>query len=393
MNRNRYSFIKNSRLSLIVVILLIGVSGILLLVGMKKKPIRIGLAAQLTGKQAELGVQERNGALLAVETINVSGGIDGRKIQLVIRDDFGIPEQAKLADRELIESGVAAIIGHATSEQTLAGLEVTNPANIVMIGATASTPELSGLDDYFFRVYPSFKESAQTFAQYIYQQSGIKRMAIIYDDDNTAYAKTYSAIFTDKFQYLGGEIVGEISFSSVTQPDFQPLLLKLHEDNVDGLLIIASDIDTALIAQRTCLMGWQIPLFSSHWAQTETLINNGGQAVEGMKMEQSYTFISQSPTFIDFQSRYQVRFGNAPSFGAALAYDAVMVLREGLEKTEGGSEGLKQALLQIQNFQGLTDTFSFDEFGDVRRPFSLCSIRNGKFVILDPFTSNRLGGE
>ena len=77
-----------------------------------------------------------------------------------------------------------AIIGHATSAQTLAGLKVTNPANVLMIGPTVSTPELSGMDDYFFRVYPSFKNSAQTFAKYIYEINGINRIAIIYDKDN-----------------------------------------------------------------------------------------------------------------------------------------------------------------------------------------------------------------
>ena len=205
-------------------------------------------------RQAELGVQERNGVQLAVEKINASGGIAGRKISLIIHDDLGIPKEAESGDGELIKEGVIAIIGHATSAQTLAGLKVTNPANVIMIGPTVSTPELSGLDDYFFRVHPSFKNSAQAFAKYIYERSGITRMAIIYDKDNLAYSKTYSTIFTDEFQSLGGNITDEVSFSSVTQPDFSPLLSKLRESKAEGLLIVASDIDTALIAQRARLM-------------------------------------------------------------------------------------------------------------------------------------------
>lgn len=390
---NRQNFIKNSWVRFILVVLVIGVPGFFLLGHLEKKPILIGFAAQLTGRQAELGVQERNGVQLAVERINASGGIAGRKIELLVRDDLGLPGQAQNVDRELIKAGVTAIIGHATSAQTVAGLEVTNPAKVVLIGPTVSTPDLSGLDDYFFRVYPSFKNEAQAFAQNIYQRSGITRLAIIYDSDNTTYSKTYSTIFADKFQSMGGKITGEVSFSSAAQPDFSPTLMKLRAKKADGLLIVASDIDTALIAQRTRLIGWQTPLFSSAWAPTETLINNGGQAVEGIKIEQAYAITSQSPTFLDFQARYQARFGHDPSFGATLAYDAASVLAAALEKTGGKPQGLKQALLKTHDFRGLMDIFSFDRFGDVERPLYFSSIRNGKFVILEELTLTQPGGK
>ena len=152
--------INNSWVRLILVVLLIVTLGFFANGCMIKRPILIGFAAQLTGIQAELGVQERNGVQMAVETINATGGVAGRKIELVIRDDRGIPEKAQAADRELIKAGVLAIIGHATSAQTQAGLEVTNPAKVVLLGPTVSTLELSGLDDYFFRIYPSFKDNA-----------------------------------------------------------------------------------------------------------------------------------------------------------------------------------------------------------------------------------------
>ena len=390
---NKQNLVNNSWLRFILVVLLIGTLGYFLQGCINKKPILIGFAAELTGRKAELGVQERNGVQLAVETINASGGVAGRKIELIVRDDHGTPGQAQAADRELINAGVLAIIGHATSGQTVAGLDVTNPAHVVLLSPTVSTPKLSGLDDYFFRVYPSFKDSAQAFAQYTYQRSGINRLAIIYDIDNAAYAETYSTAFADRFQSLGGKIAGEISFSSVTQPDFSPLLLKLRASKAEGLLIIASDVDTALIAQRTRLMDWQIPLYTSAWAQTETLINNGGQAVEGLKLEQSYALTNQSPAFLDFQARYQARFGHAPSFGAAFGYEAALVLALALEKTGGETGGLRHALVEIRDFRGLMDTFSFNRFGDVERPFYLSSIRDGKFVILEKLTETELGGE
>lgn len=361
---------------------LIGIACLLLTSCFSEKPILVGFVAQLTGKQAELGVQERNGVLLAAEQINAAGGVAGRKIELLIRDDSGIPERAKSADEELIKAGVVAIIGHATSGQTMSGLKVTNPAKMVMISPTVSTPGLSGQDDYFFRVYPTFKESSQAFAEYIFKTGGLQRLAIIYDADNTAYAKTYRSMFAEKFTSLGGIIAGEISFASSAQPDFQPLLSQLRNSNADGLLIVASDIDTALIAQRARIMDWQVPLLTSAWAQTETLINNGGNAVEGIKLEQSYALSSQAPSFVEFKANFQSRFGNPPSFGAAFSYEATMVLADALKKTGGSAENLKNALLETHDFQGVNDRFSIDKFGDVQRPFYLSAIQNGKYVIL-----------
>jgi branched-chain amino acid transport system substrate-binding protein len=147
---NKHNFIKNSWLGYILVVILFGTLVFFLKGCIKEKPIIIGFAAQLTGVQAEAGVQERNGVQLAVEKINASGGIAGRKLELCVRDDFGVPDKAKEAESELIKAGAVAIIGHETSAQTLAGLEVTNPAKVILLGPVVSSPELSGFRRLLF---------------------------------------------------------------------------------------------------------------------------------------------------------------------------------------------------------------------------------------------------
>ncbi len=363
--------------------LLIWIAAFVLVNCTGKEPIRVGFVAQLTGVQAELGVQERNGVQWAVEEINAAGGVAGRPIELVIRDDLGTPEGAQVADRELIAAGVVAIIGHATSAQAIAGLAVTNPAHIVMLSPTVTTPELSGLDDYFFRMGYSLVDRARLFAQRVYQGRGLTQVAVIYDSDNSVYSKPYLDAFAAKYQSLGGKLVAKADFSSKARPDFASLVSPLRAGNPGGLLIIAADIDTALIAQRTRLMGWPIPLFTTSWAQTDTLINDGGQAVEGLEVEAANPVNNQTPSYLDFQAHYQTRFGQPPAFGAAQGYESAQVLAVALQKTGGSANGLKQALLSIQNFKGLTDTFSFDKYGDVLRPFHLVAIREGKYVDIE----------
>lgn len=364
--------------------ILIGVCILFFTKSIKQEPIPIGFVADLTGNQAELGVQERNGVQLAIDKINAAGGINGKPIELIIRDDLGTPAGAKKADRELIDLGVAAIIGHATSQQTVAGLQITNPARVLLLSPTTSTPNLGGNFEYFFRVYPTFSDSAKGFAKHIYQNRKLSKLGILYDTDNTAYTTTYRKIFADKYLSVGGTIVGDISFSAAAKVDFNSILGELRANNAEGLLLITSDVDAAMIVQRARLLGWQIPLFASAWAQTATLIHNGGQTVEGMEIEQAYALNSQAPDFLDFKKRYQDRFGQLPSFGATFGYEAAMVLTSALQKTNGKSQGLRQAMLEMKDFKGLIDTFSFNESGDVVRPFYLSVIQDHKFVILEP---------
>lgn len=392
MGKNRFKMKKRLWFYFMVIFLLVGGLAIFLWGNNKNEPIIIGFSAQLTGSQAELGVQERNGVQLAIEKINDSGGIGERKISMIVNDDRGIAKTAEVGDKELIEKGAVAIIGHATTAQTLEGLKATNPSKIIMIGATVSTPELSGIDDYFFRVHPSFKNSAETFAKHIYNSNGITRMAIIYDKDNSSYSKTYSKVFSAKFKELGGNVTDEIMFSSKAQPDFLSILSALQESKSEGLLIIASDVDTALISQRAKLIDKKISLFTSAWAQTETLISNGGKAVEGMEIEQAYNITDKSESFIDFKAKYKARFGNEASFGSAYSYEATLILAEALKRTNGKKDGLKQALLETRDFKGLLDKISIDKFGDVERPYYISTINEGKFKMIHEFTSVNTGG-
>lgn len=353
-------------------------------------PVLIGFSAQLTGSGAELGVQERNGVLLGIHDINAAGGIHGRPVELLIRDDRGTPDGAVAADRDLINNNVVAIIGHATSGQTIAGLTVTEPAGIVMISPTTSTADLSGKDDHFFRVLQSLDNRARGLARHIFHDRNLTRLAVLYDTDNTAYAASYRSKFDEYFRGEGGTVGINVNFSSKTQPDFTPLIGMVRQENPDGLLIIATDSDTAMIAQRSRIMGWNVPLFTSAWAQTATLIINGGPAVEGMELEQSFPMNSQDPAYLTFHEKYTAKYGNVPAFGAVYGYESVQVLAAALRTCHGSSIGLKDALLSIRGFPGLSDTISFDRYGDVQRPSYIGAVRNGTFVDITAIDNGEL---
>jgi branched-chain amino acid transport system substrate-binding protein len=348
-----------------------------------KEPLRVGFVAQLTGVQAELGVQQRNGAELAFEETNGGGGVARRRLELVAADDLGTPDGARAADRELIRAGVVAIIGHATSGQTIAGLAVTEAAGVVMLSPSASSPALSGKKDSFFRIVQTVVNQATRFARRVRDGRGVARLAVLSDGDNAAYSTAYLDAFAAEYQARGGKIVARDHFSSREQQDLSPQLRQLRASAPEGLLIIAADVDTALIAQRTRLMGWTVPLFTSSWAQTETLIANGGQAVEGLEIELISALNSQSPEYLAFSERYRARFGQVPSFGAVLGYEAAQVMAAALRATGGKADALGRALTGIKDFKGVSDTFSIDAYGDAERPIHLGVVRDRRFVSIE----------
>lgn len=347
----------------------------------KSQTIKIGFVAQLTGAQSELGIQERNAVQMAVEEINDQGGIEGRKILLIIKDDVGTEEGAKEAVNQLILEDVVAIIGHATSSQTVYGLEIANKAKKLLISPTASTYDLGGKDDFLLRVVASNKERAEAFAKHISQEKRIEELSVVLDIDNPYYVDPYWEAFKSIYE-KEGKVKKVFTFSSKNQPDFNIIAEMIKNQNSTGVLVIANDYDTAMLAQSLENIDKDFFIFASAWAQTQTLINHGGQAVEGIEVEVVYPQDGDTPNYIAFKDKYIKKFGAEPSFGAVLGYESMTVLRDALKKTGGKEKNLKQAILEIQKFEGLIDYFEMDIYGDVKRPFYFSKIEDGRFITI-----------
>lgn len=362
------------------------ISSILLLVCLsgcvKKPPILIGFAAQLTGKQADLGVQLLNGVQMAVEEINESGGINGRSLELLFEDDFGTPQGAKDAENKLIDQGAIAIIGHVTSDQTLAGYEVAEQREVLLISATAATSELTGKDDYFYRTVVSTDAMGSGFATYIHNDKKIDSIAIVYDEDNKSYSEPLVNSFVSTFQRLSGKITTTIKFSSSQSPDYSIPVEKLKETSTDAVFIIASPYDTALIVQSIDLQTWSPALFTSSWAQGDTLFQTGGKTLEGMEAFIGLDVNDQNPELVKFKTDYKLEFLSDPIFTAMEGYETMQLLAKALIKTNGTPENLGSELVGIQDFVGLTGPVKLDAFGDVLRPLVIQKINGGKFVTI-----------
>jgi len=353
--------------------------GILLAGCSERKPLKIGFVGPLTGRNADLGIAGRDAVMLAVERINDAGGINGRQVQLIIRDDRQDPATAVEVDQELIADGVVVIIGHMTSAMSVAAVPTVNGAQVLMVSPTTSSNELTGLDDHFLRVYPPNSSVARRLAAHARNRLGLKRMAIVYDLANRGHTQGWSSHFRAAFEAMGGRIAVTSTFDSGQRTSFLKLARDIIKQEPDGIFFIANALDTATFCQQLRKLGSRIPVVVSEWSTTDELITHGGSAVEGVSFLQNFDRFSVSRPYLDFKQVYQQRLGREPTFASFFAYEAAQVVFAGLAQSSD-PERLKSFIISQGKFSGLQGDFVIDRYGDAERLQLLMVVKNGRFV-------------
>ncbi|WP_243546414.1 ABC transporter substrate-binding protein [Pseudodesulfovibrio tunisiensis] len=341
-------------------------------------PILIGFSGQLTGKNAILGVHGRNGAQLAVETINKAGGINGRPLKLLAHDDGNTPEGAVQADGKLIQAGVVAIIGHMTSSQALAASDFLAQHNVVMISPSVTTTLLTQKKDFFFRLMNDNSHQAGELADYARFALDMETAITVADIDNKSYTYTFTDEFSQAFLKIGGKTLTRLDFSS-KNPNWPALVRTIIQKKPDGVVISSSAKDAAALIAHMNSQGATSQYLSGGWAYTDDLLTYGGEFVEGMVLSLDYAPDNPDPDFIRFKVSYRNRFGSMPNFAAAFSYEAVLALAKALELNGAKREGLAEALMEQGVTNGIVSDFRFDEYGDVQRNMFIIAVQEGNF--------------
>lgn len=345
-------------------------------------PYKVGFIAGLSDRVADLGIAGRNGAMLAIERQNQAGGINGRQLQLLVRDDRQDPEAAIAGVKALLEEEVELIIGPMTSAMSVATLPLMNQRQVVLLSPTATANQLTAKDDYFIRVIQDTDIYARRNADYRYRAQGARRVAVAYDTRNAAYSEGWLGSFKTAFEALGGKVVLQLPFYSSDQLHFTQLAQQLVAAEPDAIQIISGAVDAALLIQQIRKLDPRLPLATSEWAATEKLIELGGTAVNGVVMAQFFDRQSQHPYYLDFKSAFVKRFGHEPGFAELAAYDAAQVALQALAQRQG-NETLKQAILRIGRFRGGQGEVHIDRFGDAQRENHITRIERGQFLLTE----------
>lgn len=345
-------------------------------------PIVIGYMGGTSGRVADLGVSGRNGTMLAVEQANAEGGINGRPIELLLWDDQQDPDRARKGMRTLIDNGIVALIGPMTSAMGVSIVDIANEARLPVIGGTVTTSDLTGKDDYFFRVLTTAPPSAMRLSSFLRRNTEIERVAVVYDSSNSAYSESWLSGFSDHWTGAGGEIIDTVSFESSPDVNLSLLAQSLLKDNPDGVALIVNSVDAAILIKEIRQQSPGTRLFTAEWAGTDRLLTMAGRYAEGVIVTQYFNLNSEKPSYLAFSEIYRQRFKQQHGYPAVTTYTSTQVLLEALRKN--AETDLKKTILSMSGFQAVLGVVEFDQYGDSKAGSFISEVKNGQYEVIGP---------
>ena len=345
------------------------------------EPITLGFVGGISGRGADLGIAARDAVQLAVELRNQAGGVGGRLVSLVMKDDEQSTEVAQRVTRELLQQGAVGIVGPITSTMAKAIVPIVDEAKVMVISSSATTDELTGKDDYLYRVNMSTAEAATQIAQYHLKERPLGPLVAAYDLSNRSYSERWLNAFRTTYEKGGGEVRKAVGFESSSETAFVQVAQDLLATPAKGLLIVANSMDTALLCQQIRKLGSHLPIIVSGWAGTERLLELGGKSVEGVMVAQNFDRESTAPPYQAFRKAYRERFHREPGFSGTMAFDAANILMEVLAR-QPDPKRVKETLRAAPRFEGVQEPILFDQFGDVIRQIHMSVVRDGQFVVI-----------
>jgi branched-chain amino acid transport system substrate-binding protein len=333
------------------------------------KPVRIGLIGPFTGASADFGLPMRNGAQLAVDEINASGGYMGRQIELAIKDDMASPDAGLQLSKELVQEGVVATIGFCNTGVAMKSLEVYQQAKSPLLVSCATGTPITAK-------YPA----AESFIFRTSARDGIQAPFVVDDIVSRGWNKV--AIFADKTGYgeAGLQDVVRALEAKGVKPAYvarfdlgvKDLTNELKEAKAAGAIVIFSYTvgpENAVIANGRQALGWKVTQVGAWTLSFPFFIDGAKQAAEGALMAQTFVAEPSNERRVAFLSAYARKFGTkkiAVPMAAAQAYDTVYLLTYAILSLRNGDlsgPSIKNALENLPRaYYGVVSTHE--------RPFS-----------------------
>ena len=325
---------------------------------------------------SELGVGGRNGAQLAVETLNVEHGV---RYELLVEDDRNDPNAARSAIASFASRGAAFVVGPMTSSMAVTAVPDANRLGIVLISPTATTDELSAKDDFFFRTAADAPAGARQLARLL-RDRGVRSIVVLMDVTNGAYSSSFGHAAAVEFSNLRGAESTELGYRSGSSLEFSDAMGRIDIKRPDAVILVNGPSDAAIVTQHIRRNAPHTVVALSPWGANVQFLQIGGRATEGAIALQAVDLESPLPRMRDFVARYRARFGEAPTTPAVQSYEAVMLGVSALNRR--GANSLRATLSVPSQWPGLDGDFSLDAYGDAKRELHLTEVRNGRFEAL-----------
>jgi branched-chain amino acid transport system substrate-binding protein len=290
--------------------------------------VTIGAVFPLSGGVAFYGTESRDGALLAIEEINAAGGLLGKRLTLIAEDDEGDGAKSQTAFTKLTtRDRVSFVIGSSTSGATMAMTTLAQAGKVVLISPSATNEAVTRAGDYVFRACFIDPFQGVVGADFAYDTLRARRAAVLYDagaDYNTGLADS----FKRQFRAIGGQVVADEAYQT-GDVDFNAQVTRIRATNPDVVYLPNYYNDVLLQARQLRAQGINVALIGGDgW---DGLIEEAGDEVLNGYWSSGFAADTTDPKGVAFVRAFTAKFNRPASQFAALGYDAMMLLANGIK--------------------------------------------------------------
>jgi branched-chain amino acid transport system substrate-binding protein len=347
--------------------------------------IEIGVIVAQTGKADSYGRAAIEGARLAVDEINRSGGVMNRRLRLVIFDNRSTALYARQAAFKAVDRHVVGVVGSIWSTHSLAVAAVLQKHHVPMISPGSTAPEVTRTGSYIFRTCYTDDFQGKLMADFAFRSTGYRHAAVLTNISET-YSKILARYFAANFISNGGEIVYEAGYKG-TAIDFQDILLPLKSLQPEVIFIPGYSQDSGLIIKQARKLDIKA-VFMGGDAWETAVADFAGKALEGSYFS---TFWHPSAPYRrsrKFMALFKSAYGDgAISAYAPLAYDAIWLFADAIRRAKSTApDMIRQELALTCDFQGATGNYTFDSDGNpISKGASILKFSNGHWSFYKAF--------
>jgi branched-chain amino acid transport system substrate-binding protein len=378
---SRRSFAR--RIAAVIAVASFGASGI----AAAQQTLKFGLAMPLTGSQSSYGKDQVKAAEWAVEDINAKGGVNGKKLEMIVMDTQADPTVGINAVNKLINVDKVPVFVTAWSAVVKAVAVSANRENVLELSIGAAAPEIAKLGDYVYTAFPLADVDVTAVANYAAKELKHKRVAVLYVNNDTGIeaAKVYRAVF----EKAGGQIVAYETYDPKAT-DFTGMLLKVKAANPDFIHLHGLVSDMPVVIAQMRQLGITVRVSSYSGAYNPQLVEKAGKGAEGLIVTSLAPNAQQNPNvgaYIERWKKAENRTPNGLPYTQYL-YDApylVAALFAYLDKNKMAhtGENMRKALLGQKTFElPTTGRLVVNDDHTVRKPVNLLTVKDGQFVPL-----------
>ncbi|MBU1228602.1 MAG: ABC transporter substrate-binding protein [Proteobacteria bacterium] len=354
-------------------------------------PIRIGAIFSVTGPAGYLGEPEKNTLLMLQEEINAKGGVDGRRIEVVVYDDASdVTKCIQAAIRLIEEDHVSVVMGPSTSGNTLAIRQLFGPAKIPLVSCAASEKIVRPVDPWVFSTAQLDRHAAGRILADA-RRKGYARLAILTMTDG--FGQSGRDVLRELMRAQGLTLAANETFGP-SDTDVSAQLARIRDARPDAIICWGTSPGAAVAARDHLRLGLTVPLYMSHAVASEAFLKLAGQAAEGVILPAGrLVAVSQVPDghsrkalLTRYVEQYRAKYGQPPSMFGGFAYDAFMLVVTAAHAGNSPKpQDIRDNLERIRGLAGTAGIFNLspaDHNGLDQNAFLLVTVEKGGWKVL-----------